>query len=169
MKTSNAFIARQCDQADEVTELDACIASGQVSAGQVEAHWVAGDFVKPVQPASEQPVAWLAKRGFLIPGDVISTCQYDRKDAWQKKYYEPLYAIARPVQPAPAHWIRLSDDERDELCKHWNDNALQLCMDVQAVLKFKNAAPQGTPAQSAPQLDQLEPHLTGRWHHGSTS
>lgn len=45
MKTSNAFIARQCDQADEVTELDACIASGQVSAAQVEAHYAAGDLV----------------------------------------------------------------------------------------------------------------------------
>lgn len=50
MKTSNLFIAQQCDRAGEVTELEQCIASGQVSAAQIEAHRVAGDLKRPAGP-----------------------------------------------------------------------------------------------------------------------
>ena len=60
MKTSNLFIARQCDQAGECVELEQCIASGQVSAAQIEAHYAAGDIAQPKQTAAVQgaPVAW---------------------------------------------------------------------------------------------------------------
>ena len=87
MKTSNLFIAQQCDQAGELTELVQCIDSGQVSAAQIEAHRVAGDFDRPAGPIAH-----------LISGIDIAELAVKHLGKYSLREYNFTMAVINAVQ-----------------------------------------------------------------------
>tara|TARA_R110000868_G_scaffold99334_1_gene273431 strand:+ start:314 stop:1303 length:990 start_codon:yes stop_codon:yes gene_type:complete len=78
------------------------------------------------------------------PAQGISVAAFDRQFAASE-------AMAARIMELEANtaWVQLSEPELEAICAHWKSNALQACLDVQAILKHKNAQPKGEQVQLA--------------------
>lgn len=92
------------------------------------------------QPADAQIAGIALANGFTLKQ------QPDGKMALNPHVFDFARSLLMQSRPPAIHWANLADREIDVICKHWGTESRQACLDMQAVLKDKNATQPVPPA-----------------------